>query len=118
MEDFWSCVSEKSIHESGEGELYGMGGLYRETDDLPSIEVDDGGDIHEPSLKRDVREVGTPDVVFIHWAGSHQEVRVDHLDIRCSVPFLASPAVCFDAEDVHHSLHLLAVHYEMDSETS
>ena len=95
-----------------------MGGVYRETDDLPGIEVDDSGNIHEPSLKRYVREVGTPDVVLVHRAGCHKEIRIDHLDIRCSVPFLASPAVCLDAEDIHHSLHLLAIHLEMNSETT
>lgn len=95
-----------------------MGGVYRETDDLPSIQIDDGGDIHELSLKRDVREVGTPDMVFIHRAGRHKKVGVNHLNVGGFLPLLASSAVCFDAEQVHHPFHLLAVHLEMDGETT
>ena len=95
-----------------------MGGVYRKTHNLPGIQIDDCGDIHESPLKRDIREVGTPDVVLIHGICRHQEVRVDHLDIRCFVPFPASPAIRLDAEEIHHSLHLLAIHCEVDGEAA
>lgn len=106
------------IHECREHELCGMGSVYRETDDLSGIEVDDGGDIHESPLKRDVREVGTPDMVLVHGTGRHKEVRIDNLDIGGFLPLLTSPPVCFDAEEIHHSLHSLPVHREVDSETA
>lgn len=95
-----------------------MGGVYRETDDLPCVEVNDGGDIYEPPLKWDVREVGTPDMVFIHWAGRHKKVGVNNLDIVGLLPLPASPAICFDAEYGHHSFHWFSIHLEVDGDAT
>jgi len=118
VEDSRSRIVVQGVHECREHELYRVVGVYREADDLSGIEVDDGGDIHESPLVWDIREVCRPDVILVHWLCGHQEIWINHLDIRCSVPFLASSAVCLDAEDVHHSLHLLAVHLEMDGEAT
>ena len=117
VEDSRSRMIVQSVHECREYELYRMRGVYRETDDLPGIEVDNGSDVYEPSLKRDIREVSTPDVVLVHRTDGHQEVRINNLDVVGLLPLPASSPVCLNAEDIHHSLHFLAIHLEMDGET-
>jgi len=116
VEDEWPSMVVQRIHECCEDELYGMIRIHRNANDFSRVQINNGGDVHEPPLERDIREVGSPDMIFIQRTSGHQQIRIDDLDSRGFAPFLAPSTVCLDAEDIHHSLHLLAVHGEMYGE--
>lgn len=118
VEDERPGMVVQSVHECREDKLCGMGGIHGDTDDLSGIEVEDGGDIHESPLKREISEVGRPDMILVQRLCDHQQIWINHLDILGFLPLPASPPVCLDAEEIHHSLHRLSVHLEMDSEAA
>ncbi len=118
MEYHWPCVRQYRIHERRERQLYGVICIYRQSDDLPREEIDDGGDIYDLSLKWEVGEVGYPDMVFIQRTCRHEEVRVYDLDIPGLFPLPAAPAICLDAEEIHHPLHRLPIHFEMQCDAT
>jgi len=48
--------------------------VYRESDDLSGVEIDNGGNIHESSLKPDVREISRPDMTLVRWRGREKNI--------------------------------------------
>ena len=74
--------------------------------------------MHHLALKWQAGEVRHPDMVLIQRTFRHEQIRINHLDILGFLPLSASPAVCLDAEEIHHPLNRFAVHLDVQSDSS
>ncbi len=95
-----------------------MGRIYRESHYLSCIEINDRSHVHEPSLEGYVREVSCPYMTFERWVCGHEEVWVDHLDIRGLLPPKTTSPIRFDTEDAHDSLHSFSIESQVECDTS
>jgi hypothetical protein len=109
MQDHWCRMRIYRRDQGCHHQLHAVRREDTEPDDFSGEQIDDRCQIHGLAMKRNMGEVGSPDVVRILWKFSEQEAR-ERLSIRFAFPeFLASPAVRLDAKFFHHSPDSLLV---------